>query len=157
MFTLLELIQRNPFDRVAVVIPEQNLRVTYGQLYAQVRAVAEQLSAAGIGRGDRVAMALPNGLPMVVAFLAASEVGTAAPLNPAYKEDEFRFFLDDTNARVLILPPDVAEAARRAAGNRVRILTVAVDSDGTVKLASSVAGTTGALAPTPTVHEDALI
>ena len=42
MFTLLELIQRNPFDRVAVVIPEQNLRVTYGQLYAQVRAVAEQ-------------------------------------------------------------------------------------------------------------------
>src|SRR5205814_959225 len=112
------------FDRVAVVIPEQNLRVTYGQLYAQVRAVAEQLSAAGIGRGDRVAMALPNGLPMVVAFLAASEVGTAAPLNPAYKEDEFRFFLDDTNARVLILPPDGVEDARRAAGDRISILSV---------------------------------
>ena len=77
MFTLLELIQRNPFDRVAVVIPEQHLRVTYGELCAQVQALAGQLSAAGIGRGDRVAMALPNGLPMIVAFLAASEVGTA--------------------------------------------------------------------------------
>src|SRR5436309_392083 len=124
MFTLLELIQRNPFDRVAVVLPEQNVRVTYGELYSQVRALAEQLAAAGVGRGDRVAMALPNGLPMIVAFLAASEVGTAAPLNPAYKEDEFRFYLGDTNARVLILPPEGVDDARRAAGDRVTVLSI---------------------------------
>src|SRR5437762_2269777 len=124
MFTLLELIQRNPFDRVAVVIPEQNLRVTYGELYAHVQAVAEQLSAAGVGRGDRIGMALTNGLPMIVAFLAASEVGTAAPLNPAYTEDEFRFYLEDTNARVLILPPEGVDDARRAAGDRVKIVSI---------------------------------
>ena len=35
-------------------------------------------------------MALPNGLPTIVSFLAASIAGTAAPLNPGYKEDEFR-------------------------------------------------------------------
>ena len=35
-------------------------------------------------RGDRVAMALPNGLPAIVSFLAASISGTTAPLNPAY-------------------------------------------------------------------------
>src|SRR5207253_1577916 len=81
----------------AVVLPEQNLRVTYGELYAHVQAVAEQLSAAGVGRGDRIGMALTNGLPMIVAFLAASEVGTAAPLNPAYTESEFRFYLEDTS------------------------------------------------------------
>jgi acyl-CoA synthetase (AMP-forming)/AMP-acid ligase II len=124
MLTLLELIQRNPFDRVAVVIPEQNLRVTYGELCAQVQTLAGQLSAAGIGRGDRVAMALPNGLPMIVTFLAASEVGTAAPLNPAYKEDEFRFYLEDTNARVLILPLEGADDARRAAGGRVKMVSI---------------------------------
>jgi len=124
MSTLLELIQRNPFDRVAVVIPEQNLRVTYGELFSQVRTAVGQLAAAGVGRGDRVGIALPNGLPMIVAFLAASEVGTAAPLNPLYKEDEFRFYLDDTNARVLILPPEGVDDARRAAGDRVEVVSL---------------------------------
>ena len=64
-----------------------------------MEAVAEALAAAGVGRGDRVGMALPNGLPTIVAFLAASMAGTAAPLNPGYKEDEFRFYLEDTNAQ----------------------------------------------------------
>ena len=79
--------------------------------------MAEALAAAGIRRGDRVGMALPNGLPMVVSFLAAAMAGTAAPLNPGYKEDEFRFYLEDTNARVLLLPPDGLDEARRAAGD----------------------------------------
>src|SRR5262245_22972349 len=122
--TLLALVSRHPFDRVAVVLPEQGLRITYGELCAQVHGVAEQLSAAGVGRGDRIGIALPNGLPLVVAFLAASEVGTAAPLNPAYREDEFRFYLDDTNARVLVLPPDGVDEARRAAADRVRIVSL---------------------------------
>ena len=33
---------------------------------------------------------------MIVSFLAASMAGTAAPLNPSYKEEEFRFYLEDT-------------------------------------------------------------
>ena len=41
--------------------------------------------------------------------------GTAAPLNPSYKEDEFKFYLEDTSAKVLLLPPTGAEDARRAA------------------------------------------
>ncbi len=75
--------------------------------------MAAQLVAAGVGRGDRVGIALPNGLPMLVSFLAASVAGTAAPLNPAYKEEEFRFYLEDTAARVLILPPQRAGPLRR--------------------------------------------
>ena len=46
--------------------------------------------------------ALPNGLPAIVTFLAASLVGTAAPLNPGYRCEEFEFFLKDTAARLLI-------------------------------------------------------
>src|SRR5207253_4102157 len=57
------------------------------------------------------------------------------PLNPAYKEDEFRFYLDDTNARVLVVPADGAEAARRAAADRVRVLTIAVAASGDVTIA----------------------
>ena len=75
-------------------------------------------------------MASPN----VVTFLAASMVGTAAPLNPAYKEEEFRFYLEDTNARFLLLPPEGAEAARLAAGDKVPVLSVDLDDAGNVRL-----------------------
>jgi acyl-CoA synthetase (AMP-forming)/AMP-acid ligase II len=132
--TLLELLERAPADSTAIILPEQQLRITNAELRRQVQAVAAQLAAAGIARGDRVGIALPNGLPMIVSFLAAAAAGTAAPLNPFYKEDEFRFFLEDTAARVLILPPDGAEDARRAAGNRVPILTIDMDASGTVTL-----------------------
>src|SRR5450631_1803979 len=88
--TLLDLLRPIPAGQTAIIIPEQNIRVTYGELRNQVEALAEALAAEGIGRTDRVGIALPNGLPMIVAFLAASTAGIAAPLNPAYKEDEFR-------------------------------------------------------------------
>jgi acyl-CoA synthetase (AMP-forming)/AMP-acid ligase II len=67
---------------------------------------------------------------MLVSFLAASTVGTAAPLNPAYKEEEFHFYLDDTGAKALIVPREGADAARRAAGDRVRVLTIEMDAAG---------------------------
>ena len=56
------------------------LGLTYGGLRKQVQAVAEALAASGVNRGDRVGIALANGLPNIVTFLAA-------PLNPAYEED----------------------------------------------------------------------
>jgi acyl-CoA synthetase (AMP-forming)/AMP-acid ligase II len=135
--TLSGLFASVPATETAIIIPEQNLRVTYGQLREQVAALAETLAAVGVGRGDRVGMALPNGLPTIVAFLAASEVGTAAPLNPAYKEEEFRFYLEDTNARVLLLPPDGADDARRAAGEKVPVFAVEMNASGQVSLAGA--------------------
>src|SRR5437773_1252724 len=88
--TLLDLLEPVRAERTAVILPEQNRRVTYGALRSQVQALAETFAAVGIRRGDRIAIALPNGLSMIVSFLAASAAGSAAPLNPAYKEDEFR-------------------------------------------------------------------
>jgi acyl-CoA synthetase (AMP-forming)/AMP-acid ligase II len=124
--TLLDLL-RPEFDaHTAVIVPEDNLKITYAELKRQVRDVAESLAALGIGRGDRVGIALPNGLPIIVTLLAAAEAGTAAPLNPAYREDEFKFYLDDTNAKVLLLPSDGADEARKAAGSTVPLACVAM-------------------------------
>jgi acyl-CoA synthetase (AMP-forming)/AMP-acid ligase II len=114
--------------RTAIVLPESGVRVTYGALRQQVEAAAEALAAAGIRRGERVAMAMPNGLSALVCFLAAATAGTAAPLNPAYREEEFRFYLDDTGARLLLVPPTGAEGARRAADGHLQVITV--DEDG---------------------------
>src|SRR5271170_3305918 len=97
----------------AIVVPEVGVRVTYDSLRRQVLAMADALASARIRRGDRVAMVLPNGLPAIVSFLAASVAGTAAPLNPAYPYEEFVFFLADTGARILLCPPTGADVARR--------------------------------------------
>jgi acyl-CoA synthetase (AMP-forming)/AMP-acid ligase II len=154
--TLLDLLGPVPGNRTAIVLPEQNIRITYQGLRDQIEALAADLAALGIGSGDRVGMALPNGLPTIVCFFAASMVGTAAPLNPGYKEDEFRFYLEDTSARVLLLPPNGADEARRAAADRVRVLSVEMDAAGTVRLSGSSAPHAGSFAP-PTVDAAALI
>ena len=67
--TLLGLLSSIPANRTAIIHADRNIRVTYGALRDQVEAVAAALAAAGVGRGDRVGIALPNGLPAIVAFL----------------------------------------------------------------------------------------
>src|SRR5271166_6205901 len=76
-------------SHIAVVIPEIGMHVSYDSLRQQVLGMAGALTSIGIHRGDAVAIALPNGLPAIVSFLAASIAGTAAPLNPAYPYEEF--------------------------------------------------------------------
>ena len=83
--TLLDLIGSIPAAETAIIVPEQAIRVSYGALREQVERLAGALAASGVARGDRVGIALPNGLPTIVSFLAASLTGTAAPLNPSYR------------------------------------------------------------------------
>jgi acyl-CoA synthetase (AMP-forming)/AMP-acid ligase II len=151
---LFDLLQSANDQQTAIAIPGSDIRVSYGALRDQIDALAATLAAAGVERGDRVGIALPNGLSAIVCFLAASVAGTAAPLNPAYTEGEFRFYLDDTGARTLIVPPDGADAARAAAGARVRTLTAITDPTGVVH----VDGVTGrGRVDAPTGDDTALV
>jgi acyl-CoA synthetase (AMP-forming)/AMP-acid ligase II len=142
-------------SHTAVIVPELSLHVSYDSLRRQVIEMANALASAGIGRGDAVAIALPNGLPAIVSFLAASIAGKAAPLNPAYPYEEFHFFLGDTNARVLLCPPVGAEFARTAAAERkIPVISVEMDERGNVHL---VGATAGATAAPPTADDIALV
>ena len=114
--TLLEILGRGASDAPAIVVPEGRT-LTYGELRADVTRAANALAELGLGHGDRVAIVLPNGAEVIVAFLAATIAATAAPMNPAYTEDEFRFYLEDTSARALVVPSGGGEAARRGAGH----------------------------------------
>src|SRR5215831_13282264 len=125
-------------SHTAVILPELQIRLTYDSLRQQVLAMADALTSAGIARGDRVAIALPNGLPALVGFLAASIAGTAAPLNPAYPYEEFLFFLKDTNARLLLCPIAEADDARSAATDLgIPALSVEMNDAGSVLLQGS--------------------
>ena len=117
--------------------------------------MADAFAAAGIRPGDRVAIALPNGLPAIVSFLAATIAGTAAPLNPAYRYDEFCFFLEDAGARILICSPGGDEEARRAAADRrIPVLSVEIDAHGRVHVLEAP---TGASPTMPLLDDVALI
>jgi acyl-CoA synthetase (AMP-forming)/AMP-acid ligase II len=142
-------------SHTAVIVPELNLHVTYDSLRRQVLEMANALASAGIRRGDAVAIALPNGLPAIVSFLAASIAGKAAPLNPAYPYEEFHFFLGDTDARVLICPPVGAEFVRTAAADRkIPVFSVEMNERGDVHLTGAPSGAT---ATVPTADDIALI
>src|ERR1051326_979296 len=147
--TLLELIHVAPADQTAIIIPESGVRVSYAQLRRQVAEMADALASLGIGRGDRVATSLPNGLPAIVSFLAASIAGTAAPQNPGYREEEVRFYLEDTGAKILLCPPDGAAEARQAAKARsVPVYSLEMDDSGYARIAGAPGGRTPS-APSP--------
>ena len=93
---------------------------TAGDILALVDRVAIDLNSFGIGRGDRLAIVLDNGPEMVSAFLSCSAVCTAAPLNPAYLENEFAFYLEDLKAKALLVAVDSTSPAI-AAAQRLRI------------------------------------
>src|ERR1051325_8799510 len=141
MNDLPSLLNVAPARSTAVLIPETGIAVSYESLRRQVTSMAEALAAIGIRRGDRVANVLPNGLPTIVAFLAGSIAGTAAPQNPAYRYDEFCFYLEDTSAKVLLAPPEGAEEARRAA-KQLNIPVYAVDmlAEGNVSIGTAPGG-----------------
>ena len=134
---IFDLLENGNPSHLALAVAGGGPKLTYDKLRAQVNRLVDELRQAGLGRDDRIAMALPNGIEMIASFLASSTVGTAAPLNPAYTRDEFKFYLEDTGARALILPRQNSEESRAAAGENVLIIEADLDSEGQVQLSSA--------------------
>jgi acyl-CoA synthetase (AMP-forming)/AMP-acid ligase II len=96
--------------------------IDHPTLRSEVDRLASELRALGLGAGDRIAIVLPNGPEMVFALLAAMAVGCAAPLNPKYREDEFRFYLDDLDAAALLAFEGSADEARAATPDKTIVI-----------------------------------
>src|SRR5277367_389824 len=77
--------------------------LSYAALRALIDRTQHSLNELGIGPGDRVAIVLPNGAEMAAAFLCVASAAAAAPLNPAYRQDEFEFYLKDLSAKALMV------------------------------------------------------
>ncbi|HEU4457709.1 MAG TPA: acyl--CoA ligase [Methylibium sp.] len=77
--------------------------LTHGGLRKLVDKTLASLNAMGVGRNDRVAIVLNNGPEMASCFIACASGTTSAPLNPAYRADEFEFYLSDLKAKLLIV------------------------------------------------------
>ncbi len=92
--------------------------LTHAGLRALAQRTTASLNAMGIGRNDRVAMVLPNGPEMAAAFVAIACAATTAPLNAAYRADEFDFYLSDLNAKALVIQHGMDSPARAVAAAR---------------------------------------
>ncbi|MHB9026166.1 MAG: AMP-binding protein [Armatimonadota bacterium] len=101
-------------DAPAMLAPGR-AALDYRRLWEQVERTAAALRVRGVGRGDRVAVVLPNGPEMAVAFLAVASCAACAPLNPAYRRQEFDFYLGDLGAKALIVAAGEDSPARDAA------------------------------------------
>ncbi|MBD2778130.1 acyl--CoA ligase [Iningainema tapete] len=134
----------------ALVTPE-GTTLTYQHLRANVVELVSQLNSFGLQPSDRIAIAMSNGIPMVLTFLATTLCGTACPLNPKYKLEEFAFYYEDTQAKALITLPNVPEPAIAAASPDLLRIYARVRDNGTINFEL----VTGKLLPVETPsHQD---
>ncbi|MCJ1289758.1 hypothetical protein MMC34_001291 [Xylographa carneopallida] len=94
-------------QRPAIIIPGKPnvLTVSYQQLSAEVFSFQKKLAKLGVSPGAAVSIALPNSYAFIIAFLAASwQRAIAAPLNSAYKQEEFEFYIDDLSSALALVP-----------------------------------------------------
>ena len=102
-------------DEAIAIAAEHAPPINYAALRALVDRVMVSLNGLGVGRGDRVAIVLPNGPEMATAFLAVASSATAAPLNPGYRQEEFEFYMSDLAAKALIVETGSTSPAIAAA------------------------------------------
>jgi len=100
--TLQTLLATGADTAPAISAPSRS-PLSFGALRALVDSTLATLNSLGIGRNDRVAIVLANGPEMATCFMACASGVASAPLNPAYRADEFEFYLSDLNAKALIV------------------------------------------------------
>jgi acyl-CoA synthetase (AMP-forming)/AMP-acid ligase II len=143
--TLRGLIASGRDDAVAIAAREAK-PLTYAGLRSVIHRTQRSLNELGIGRGDRVAIVLPNGPEMATTFLGVASATASAPLNPAYRQDEFEFYLEDLNAKALIIEAGSESPAIDAAERLgVALITLAPEGPaGAFRLLGSEVGAAAA-------------
>ncbi len=130
MTTINALLAKHPGEAPAIGGPGRDW-LDYDGLRALTERVSEDLRAAGVGPSDRVAIVLPNGAAMAAAFVTVAQAACTAPLNPAYREDEFAFYLEDLKARAIILEAGY-DGPALAAARRFGLTVLRLAEDPTV-------------------------
>ena len=113
MNTLAELF-RCPSDAPAILAPGRPA-LSHSGLAARASSLACLLRSAGVTRTDRVAVVLPNGPEMAIAFLGTACAAVCAPLNPGYRRSEFSFYFEDLRPKLLIAQEGLDSPARSVA------------------------------------------
>jgi acyl-coenzyme A synthetase/AMP-(fatty) acid ligase/thioesterase domain-containing protein/acyl carrier protein len=101
-------------DHPALESPGQR-SLTYRDLRNQVLLVIKTLNSLGFGRNDRISVIMPGGPETAVLGIGIMAGFTHAPLNPQYKDQEFREMFSRLNIKAVILQKNHQTAARAVA------------------------------------------
>ncbi|MGD9294204.1 MAG: acyl--CoA ligase [Roseobacter sp.] len=150
--TISGLISEHDGAALAIGAPERDW-MTYDGLRTLSGQVRNALHGCGVGRGDRVAIVLPNGPEMATAFITIAQVAVTAPLNPNYREDEYAFYLEDLKTKALVVM-EGEEGPAVAAAKRLGIAIIRVSipdgaAAGVFTLDADATGTADTDAPGP--------
>jgi acyl-CoA synthetase (AMP-forming)/AMP-acid ligase II len=124
-------------DKPALIDGPTGRTLTYSDLAGGVRRLAAGLAGRGFGKGDALAVYMPNLPEYAVAFHgAASTGGMCTTVNPLYTANELAQQLEDSGARILLTVPSFLDTAREAA-ERAGVADVAVvgEADGAIPFA----------------------
>jgi long-chain acyl-CoA synthetase len=100
-------------DRPLVLTADREY--SFAQIEAASRGVAAGLSAAGVGKGDRVGLYCPNGVEFVEAYLGIVRAGAVVvPVNLLIQPGEIRYVLNDAEVRAVIYHTALGEKVTAA-------------------------------------------
>ncbi len=137
-------VARNHGDREFLIYEGE--RRSFNQLMDEADALAAALQAAGITKGDRVALAMRNYPEWMSAFIACVSIGAVVvPVNSWGRPDEIAYTVEDAQARLVICDQQRYDGvAQRMAQQGIRMLLARpADSNHADNLASFVAGYSG--------------
>jgi len=96
-----DFLAAQPPEREALVT--QGARLSYGELFDRAKRAAGGLQALGIGKGDHVALLMPNGEQWLTLFYGAALIGAVTvPVNTRFKAAEIDFCLKQSHAKALV-------------------------------------------------------
>lgn len=119
-------------DAPALIDGPSGRALSYKQVAGGARLVASSLAKRGFGKGDVLAIWMPNVPEYAIPFLAVSMLGGInTTINSLYTPDEARFQINDTGAKYLVTIPQFMERALPSIqGTGVREIFVLGEADG---------------------------
>jgi acyl-CoA synthetase (AMP-forming)/AMP-acid ligase II len=111
---LAERTARHP-DKLALVFKDR--RWSYRDFQREANRVAGALHRMGVGKGDKVALVLPNCAEFLFAVFAVTRIGAVfVPLNPQYTGDEAQYVLHHSEASIVLTSPDLLALVQSVRG-----------------------------------------
>ena len=134
MLTLANITENSTQSDNAIIIPD-GPTLSYEELNDEIERLASILTSVGLTKGTTASIVFENGLEFISIFLAISKTGaTVAPLNPEYTIDEFKFYMNDTDSKFLILTSKSNASINAANQLSIQIINVSMGNSGTLSL-----------------------
>src|SRR5947209_1619343 len=100
-----QTVEKYP-DQPALIARQQNIRMTYRQLQAQVNQCAKGLMQLGFQKGQRVGIWSPNRAEWCITQFATSKIGAIlVNINPSYRLHELEYVLKQSGCSGIVLAP----------------------------------------------------